>query len=87
MDGVATRYSPPIQRLLIDQRVPALEVSWIFQQRVVLVLDVCLGDLLLYDLVPPIVIKPRLCGLLGRSAREQEGVVYPSDIEVDLVQS
>ena len=87
MDGVATRNSPPVQRLLVNYGVTALEVRRIFQQRVVLVLDVCLGDLLPYDLVPPVVVKPRLGSLLGRSAREQEGVVDSCDIEVDLTQT
>ena len=71
MDSISTRDSPAVERLLVDDRVTALEVGRVLEKSVVLVLDERLRDLLLDDLLAPVVLEPRLCPDLSRSASEQ----------------
>ena len=84
MDGISARNAPSIQGILVDEGVSALEVGWVLQESVVLVLDVCPRNLLLDNLLSPIVIEPRLGGLFGGGVREQKGVLQPCHIQVDL---
>ncbi len=50
MDRVPAGDAPAVLRVLVDERVPALEVLRELEQRVVLGLDELLRDLLLDDL-------------------------------------
>ena len=84
VDSISTRDSPAIERLPVDDRVTALEVGRVLEESVVLVFDERPRDLLLDDLLAPVVLEPRLGPDLSRSAREQQRVVFACNVEVDL---
>ena len=84
MDRVPARDAPAVLRISVHERVAALEVGRELQERVVLVLDERLRDLLLDDLGAPVVLKPRLGDCLLRCAREEQRVLRACDVKVDL---
>ena len=84
VDGVTTRNSPAVQCVPVDQRVAALEVGRELEQRVVLVLDILPRDLLLDDLLAPIVVEPGLRDDFGCGSRGEQRVVLARDIKINL---
>jgi len=58
MDGISLRISPGVLDFLIDDRIPALEIGWIFQERVVFIAYVLLCYLLLKNLLSPVIVQP-----------------------------
>lgn len=86
MDRVPTRNTPAVEGLLVDERIATLEVGRELQEGLILILDELLGDLLLDDLLAPVVLEPRLRDNLGVSASEEQRVLLAGNVEVDLQQ-
>ena len=71
MNSIATRGAPFIALFLIDDGVSALEIIWIFEEGIVFVSDIVTSDLLLYNSLAPVIIKPWLRNLLLTGGRTQ----------------
>ena len=71
MDSVSSWNVPPVLLLLVDERVPSLEVARVLEQRLILVLDNIARDLLLDHGLAPVIIEPRLFNFFLSSVREQ----------------
>ena len=84
MDPIAPRYVPLILPLLVNTRIPALEVHRESQQSVVFVLDDITRDFLLYDSLSPVVFEPVLLYFLLCGVREEKGVCETGNIKVDF---
>ena len=84
MDGISTRGTPAIQFVRVHKRIASLKIDRELQKSIVLVVDVFPGDLLLDYFLSPIVIEPRLFNFLLGRVREEKGVFYSGDIEVNL---
>ena len=85
MNSIATRDTPLVLLILVDNGVTTLEVLRIKQERVVFGLDVVAADLLLNDFTAPILVKPGVFNLLDVRGSSKQGVGFTDDIEVDLV--
>lgn len=86
MDGVPTRNTPAVEGLLVDERIATLEVGRELQEGLILIFNELLGDLLLDDLLAPVVFEPRLRDYLGVSASEEQRVRLAGNVEIDLQQ-
>lgn len=84
MDRISARDLPPVQLVLVHERVSALEVHRELEQRVVLALDVVPRDFLLDDGLAPVVVEPCVRDLLLLRVRVQQRVRCADDVEVDL---
>ena len=84
MNSIPTRDAPSIQRILVDEGVSTLEIGRVFQESIVLIFDIRPRNLLLNDILSPIIVEPRLGNLLGRGVREQKGIVQPCHVQVNL---
>ena len=79
-EGVTTCVSswnvPPVLLLLVDERVPSLEVGRVLEQRLILVLDDIAHDLLLDHGLAPVVIEPVVFDFLSVGVCEEKRVSY-----------
>jgi hypothetical protein len=84
MDGIAPRYVPPVLLILVDEGISTLEVHRILELGIIFVLDYLPRDLLLDDLLAPVVVEPGLLNFFLVSVRVEQRVLGACDVQVHL---